>query len=67
MNLRGRRLARQGGMKETQDVMSLRCLSGDHSGDGVAHQSLALLGTGQRLIRNYSEVVLVKMQVSYNY
>lgn len=47
--------------------MSLRCLSGDPSGDNVAHQSLDLLGTGQRLIKNYSEVVLVKMQVSCNY
>lgn len=61
MNLRGRMHAHLGGMDETQEAMSLRCLSGDHSSGNVSHPSLALLGTGQRLIKNYSEVVLVKM------
>lgn len=67
MNLRGRMHSHQGRMDETQEAMSLRCLSGDHSGDNVAHQFLALLWTGQRLIKNYSEVALVKMQDSCNY
>lgn len=48
MNLTGRRHAHQGGVEETQEAVSLRHLSGDHSNDNVDCKSLALFGTGKR-------------------